>query len=546
MTPKIAKRGHSFLGASAYYLNNKKDQANERSRVEWTHTYNHSTDDPQKALNRMAYTAMRADKLKHQAGVSKKGRKATAGAVYTFSLSYHEEQNPTEQDMKNDAFSALEFLGLKDHQAVMVAHNDTDHPHVHVICNLVNPVNGRTKQMSLDRNKFSEWAEEHERKHGKIYCPERVKNNEKRRQLKLENEGHAKSDTERKSGFVKHREKKIDKGQIQNLYQQSDSAKAFQAALKDAGYELAKGDRRGLVLVDNTGKVHSLSRQMKGLWKKDKSTGEWKGGLQERFDDFKDLEINSVEMVKSNLAKDENTQAPEFIDKEQDNIERIKKELDAQDEHGKTQAKSPQKKQTRKTQKSLQSELDLSEGNKKDKPKKSKSKSPSVANDKGDPKRVEKDIYAEAEYKSFADEFDDKIGFDRTINEMRRTFQKSLDDDKDYQELLKNIEDLKKLIAKTDTIIGRTLGSHKQHLKDLADKQKTLDNANWRREEQHQANEKKIEAMIAGREAERKRQFELEQKARLEAYKKDRKQSPPKPDNDNQTPDKDRRYDLER
>ena len=53
--------------------------------------------------------------------------------------------------------------------------------------------------------------------------------------------------------------------------------------------------------------------------------------------------------------------------------------------------------------------------------------------------------------------------------------------------------------------------------------------------------------MIAGREAERKRQFELEQKVKLEAYKKSRKQSPPKPDNDNRTPDKDRRNnDLER
>ena len=100
MTPKVARRGHSFKGAGAYYLNNKKDQASEHSRVEWTHTYNHSTDDPHKALNRMAYTAMRADKLKHQAGVSKKGRKATAGAVYTFSLSYHEEQNPTKQNPK--------------------------------------------------------------------------------------------------------------------------------------------------------------------------------------------------------------------------------------------------------------------------------------------------------------------------------------------------------------------------------------------------------------------------------------------------------------
>lgn len=344
MTPKVAKRGQSFKGAGAYYLHDK-DHANTSDRVSWTHTHNHSTDDPQKALNRMAYTAMRADKLKHQAGVSTAGRKATAGAVYTFSLSYHKEQSPTKKNMIDDAFEALGFLDLKDHQAVMVAHNDTEHPHVHVICNLVNPVNGRTKQMSLDRNKFSEWAEKHEREHGKIYCPERVKNNEKRRQLKLENQDKEKNDKTRKNGFVKHREKKIDKVQIQNLYQQSDSAKAFQAALKDAGYELAKGDRRGLVLVDDTGKIHSLSRQMKGLWEKDKSTGKWKGGLQERFKDFNEQDLRPAKDVADDRQYfDRDKQNQEQLDRIEDAaIEKAKKEAKAEKQE-KAFTKTPVKK----------------------------------------------------------------------------------------------------------------------------------------------------------------------------------------------------------
>ena len=331
MTPKVANRGHSFKGAGAYYLHDK-DHANTSDRVSWTHTHNHSTDDPQKALNRMAYTAMIADKLKYKAGVSSKGRKATAGAVYTFSLSYHKEQSPTKQNMIDDAFEALGVLDLKDHQAVMVAHNDTEHPHVHVICNLVNPVNGRTKQMSLDRNKFSEWAEKHEREHGKIYCPERVKNNEKRRELKLQNQGKGKNDNERKSGFVKHREPKIDKGQIQKLYQQSDSAKAFQTALKKSGYELAKGDRRGLVLVDDTGKIHSLSRQMKGLWEKDKTTGKWIGGLQERFKDFKEQDLRPAkEIAEDRQYFDRDKQNQEQQDRIEDAaIEEAKRELKAE------------------------------------------------------------------------------------------------------------------------------------------------------------------------------------------------------------------------
>lgn len=45
-----------------------------------------------------------------------------------------------------------------------------------------------------------------------------------------------------------------------SAFQQSDSAKAFKAALEDSGYYLAKGDRRGMVAVDMHGKVYSVPR----------------------------------------------------------------------------------------------------------------------------------------------------------------------------------------------------------------------------------------------------------------------------------------------
>src|SRR5690242_17105398 len=52
------------------------------------------------------------------------------------------------------------------------------------------------------------------------------------------------------------------KEQITALRQQADSAEAFKAALEDAGYVLARGDRRGIVLVDAEGEVFSLSKQV--------------------------------------------------------------------------------------------------------------------------------------------------------------------------------------------------------------------------------------------------------------------------------------------
>jgi hypothetical protein len=54
------------------------------------------------------------------------------------------------------------------------------------------------------------------------------------------------------------------KALVTELYQQSDTGRAFQAALNDNGYILAKGDRRALVIVDSAGDAHSLTRQVNG------------------------------------------------------------------------------------------------------------------------------------------------------------------------------------------------------------------------------------------------------------------------------------------
>jgi MobA/VirD2-like, nuclease domain len=55
------------------------------------------------------------------------------------------------------------------------------------------------------------------------------------------------------------------KQQVTALRQQADGAQAFKNALEDAGYILAKGDKRGLVIVDQQGEVYSLSRQVTDL-----------------------------------------------------------------------------------------------------------------------------------------------------------------------------------------------------------------------------------------------------------------------------------------
>ncbi|MDL5051499.1 relaxase/mobilization nuclease domain-containing protein [Oscillatoria amoena NRMC-F 0135] len=253
MVPRIAQRGHSFKGAGQYYLHDK--QADTNGRVLWTHTLNLPTQDPEKALKWMAYTAMNASRLKKQAGVASTGRKSKAGEVYCFSLAWHPGQNPDKETVLNSALETLGLLNLHEHEAMLVAHGDTPHSHVHVICNLVHPENGKTAVPSYDRLTLSQWAENLERNDGEILCEQRVINNRERRERGQDS----------KLKLVKHKEKPVDIAPvIQDLYQKSDSGAAFQAALQEKGYTLAAGDRRGFVLVDEAGKIHSLSRQLKG------------------------------------------------------------------------------------------------------------------------------------------------------------------------------------------------------------------------------------------------------------------------------------------
>lgn len=259
MIPRITQRGHSFKGAAQYYLHDKKAETHER--VEWTHTHNLPTNDVHKAFGYMAYTAMNTDRLKRQARVSNVGRKQTRGAVYSYSLAWHPKEQPDQELMQNAALEVLAELGLSGHEAVLVAHNDTAHPHVHVVCNVVHPEHGRVMAPSYDFLTTSRWAENFEREHGEILVEQRVINNEKRRAEAKEN---------RQLANIKHREEKLKTAEIiKNLYTQSDTGKSFQAALQTEGFTLAKGDRRSYVLVDDQGKTYSLYRQLSGLKAKD-------------------------------------------------------------------------------------------------------------------------------------------------------------------------------------------------------------------------------------------------------------------------------------
>lgn len=185
MIPRTSS-GRGFKGAAAYYLHDKGAETSER--VRFTHTLNLSNDNPDRAINEMAWTAMHQAELKAQAGEKATGRKLEK-PVYTFSLSWHPTETPTDAQMIEAGMSALHALKMDDHQVLMVAHRDTGHPHVHLIVNRVNPENGIAHPLKKDQLILSKWAEKYERDHGKTWCIERVKNNAERRERQEKERG---------------------------------------------------------------------------------------------------------------------------------------------------------------------------------------------------------------------------------------------------------------------------------------------------------------------------------------------------------------------
>ena len=321
MIPRIANRGHSFKGAGLYYLHDK--EASTTERVAWTQTRNIPTNDPEAATRWMAYTAINSNKIKQDAAVPLTGRKRKKGVVYTFSLSWSPDENPDREHMEKSADETLELLGLKDHQSLIVAHNDTEHPHVHVICNLINPNDGRMHDPDWgSKLKMSEWSLKHEFENGKIYCEQRVENNEKRKRGEV----------------VKYQEPLHDrKAEIQNLYSQSDNGNSFITILKQNGYTLAKGNRRRFVLVDDYGRIHSLSRQL---------------SKEQRTDHLEKL--SDIQQKDLPIAKDVAIERQHF-DRDKQEMEQLQRIEDAAIEKAKKEAKD--EKQAKATKKKKQQRM---------------------------------------------------------------------------------------------------------------------------------------------------------------------------------------------
>ncbi len=184
MIAKVLGSVASFTGSAAYCLHDRAEEGEPRpetaERVEWTDTRNLPTSRADRAAAVMAATAESATELKRLAGVPLTGRKLQKPA-YHFTLNWAKDETPGRQEMSRAVDESMKALGLEKHQALIVAHNDRAHAHVHVLVNRVSMETGKAANLVRDRVTLSKWAEDYERRQGRIRCEKRVKNNAERR-----------------------------------------------------------------------------------------------------------------------------------------------------------------------------------------------------------------------------------------------------------------------------------------------------------------------------------------------------------------------------
>lgn len=179
MVPKLHMKRQKFKATALYLLRDTDGEAADR--VAWTEVRNVASRNPEVAWRVMAATSLDQDRLKQEAGVKNTGRKSKDHALH-FSLAWHpdEAEKLDRQEMVRAANAILKVMGAEEHQALIVAHKDGV-PHIHVLVNRVHPRDGRILSSSYEKLKASRWAEEYEKERGKIYCEQRVINNQARK-----------------------------------------------------------------------------------------------------------------------------------------------------------------------------------------------------------------------------------------------------------------------------------------------------------------------------------------------------------------------------
>lgn len=157
MLASAAQSHDDFAALSHYLLHGKAGETVSPARVSWIVARNLASDDPMRAAKIMAATARLSARVEKP--------------VYHASIAWHPDEQPTDEEMRAVADGTLALMGLAEHQALVVAHGDTDHRHLHLMVNRVHPVSGKAWRTSHDYLRLDRAMKQLADSHGFDYVP---------------------------------------------------------------------------------------------------------------------------------------------------------------------------------------------------------------------------------------------------------------------------------------------------------------------------------------------------------------------------------------
>jgi ATP-dependent exoDNAse (exonuclease V) alpha subunit len=172
--------------------------------------------------------------------------------MYSLSLNPPKGESVGISDFMRAIAKAETKLGLTGQPRAVVFHEKNGRRHCHVVWSRIDITRMKALQLSHDREKLTALSRELFLEHG-WNMPRGLEVRGERNSTNYSHPEHQQAQRVGKNAGQM-------KADIQAVWAQSDSRAAFEAALAELGYVLAKGDRRDFVLVDRHGEVYSLPR----------------------------------------------------------------------------------------------------------------------------------------------------------------------------------------------------------------------------------------------------------------------------------------------
>ncbi len=180
--------------------------------------------------------------------------------MYSLSLNPPREANAQTYDFEKALSQVEKELNLEGQPRVVVFHEKEGRRHAHCVWSRIDAQSMTAVNMSHDRYKLKDISKSLFLEYG-WRLPEGYLNKERVNPLNF-------TRAELQQAERINRTPAEIKEELQVAWNYSDSKTSFEAALKDTGYFLAKGDRRGYVAVDIYGEIHPLNPRKLGKDKK--------------------------------------------------------------------------------------------------------------------------------------------------------------------------------------------------------------------------------------------------------------------------------------